>query len=430
MDFNFISSRRCAKTERTSGKAAGGRVYGWLLLMAVLAGQVSAQSECVDPPPLCELSFSPSANLLLGESFNVTCVINSGCIPDCYNVHFLYNPAERDPLSTENVTFSQFGFITQLPHTDECGLTLSINPEAIDESGNNYLYWVNNAEWSGISVVSGRTQGSANSTKVQSFLEPIPQENIETTLIQPLDIDIVTNTIAPSSNQQIKGNLRARVMIQWPHADSLKSLDDTYFGRQYIIINGITLTGSEGELRRTPDNSTEITLTSEQVARNFTLITENQLGASENGTTPFQFSWPEPVIHLTRGNENKWHMVVDFNEPVTDLTLYDSQSISIALDNFRIFQSITDDSLIRSTLTFTVNLMDEQDYTWRLNLQNIVNMQEGQGTMQRTMQEGQATMDDNKSNSGIHSQALPQLLTTAAIAAALAVSQLMSVRTP
>ena len=426
MDFNFISSRRCAKTERTSGKAAGGRVYGWLLLMAVLAGQVSAQSECVDPPPLCELSFSPSANLLLGESFNVTCVINSGCIPDCYNVHFLYNPAERDPLSTENVTFSQFGFITQLPHTDECGLTLSINPEAIDESGNNYLYWVNNAEWSGISVVSGRTQGSANSTKVQSFLERIPQENIEATLIQPLDI--VTNIFAPARSQQIKGNLRARVMIQWPHADSLKSVDDTYFGRQYII-NGITLTGSEGELSRTPDNSTEITVNSEQVARNFTLITENQLGASENGTTPFQFPWPEPVIHLIRENENKWLMVVDFSEPVTDLTLYDSQSISIALDNLGIFQSITNENLIRSTLTFTANLMNGQDYTWRLNLQNIVNMREDQGTMQRTMQESQATMDDNKSNSGIHSQALPQLLVTAAIAA-LAVNRLMSVRTP
>ena len=32
MGFNFISGRRCAKTKRTSGKAAGGRVYGWLLI--------------------------------------------------------------------------------------------------------------------------------------------------------------------------------------------------------------------------------------------------------------------------------------------------------------------------------------------------------------------------------------------------------------
>ena len=73
MRFSFISGRRCVKTKRTSDKAAGGRVYGWLLLMAVLAGQVEAQGQdCAtgepnDPLPLCDLSIEPSPNLLLGN---------------------------------------------------------------------------------------------------------------------------------------------------------------------------------------------------------------------------------------------------------------------------------------------------------------------------------------------------------------------------
>ena len=60
MGFSFISGRRCAKTKRTSGKAAGCRVCGWLLLMMVLAGQVEAQDQnCAttgSEVPLCNLA--------------------------------------------------------------------------------------------------------------------------------------------------------------------------------------------------------------------------------------------------------------------------------------------------------------------------------------------------------------------------------------
>ena len=76
MYFDLVLRKRSAKASRAMGKGGGCLVYGWLLLMAVLAGQVGAQ-DCATTPPSCELSFSPSTNLLLGESFNVTCTIPS-----------------------------------------------------------------------------------------------------------------------------------------------------------------------------------------------------------------------------------------------------------------------------------------------------------------------------------------------------------------
>ena len=64
MGFNFISARRCAKTKRTPGKVDSCCVYGWLLLMAVLAGQVGAQGQdCPatnDAFPPCNFRIDPS----------------------------------------------------------------------------------------------------------------------------------------------------------------------------------------------------------------------------------------------------------------------------------------------------------------------------------------------------------------------------------
>ena len=133
-------------------------------------------------------------------------------------------------------------------------------------------------------------------------------------------------------------------------------------------------------------------------------------------------------IRLTQQEDDRWLVEVNSTESVTDLEIEDSLMDSIVLSDLNI-NTNTDADPINSALTFTANLMNGQSYTLRLNLQNIATTQEIKETTQATMQESQATPDENTPNSGTRSQALPQLLATAAIAA-LAVNQLMSVRTP
>ena len=423
MYFDLVSRKRFVKASRTTGKGGGGRVYGWLLLMAVLAGQVSAQSDCADSPPACELSFSPSANLLLGESFNVTCTIPPDqCVPGCYTVRFLYTRSGGSPLSTSDVDFSDLLFFTlSADLLNDCSRYLSINP-AVGILQNNYAGWINNAEWEGgTTLASDTTRRNSTpiiTTKVQVLRSGIPQESIQTTIIQPLDI--VANIIAQASSQQIEGSYRAETMINWPHAESIDGGDGTYFNREYLI-NGTT-----GQFLSTPNNSTVVTLNSKQVDQGFTLITKNQLGVGNS--TFFQPSWPESAIRLTQQDDGSWLVEVNSTEPVTDLTIEDSLMESIVLSDLDI-DTNTDADPINSALTFTANLLDGQSYTLRLNLQNIATTQEIKETTQATVQESQPTLDQNTPNSGISTQALPQLL-AAAVAVALTVNQLMSVRTP
>ena len=254
-------------------------------------------------------------------------------------------------------------------------------------------------------------------TKVQVLLSGIPQESIQSNIVQPLDI--MMNVIALSSSQPIEGNYRAKVMVEWPHAGSLKSLDGTYFNREYRI-NGTTPAGSKVQLTRTAANSTELTLDSEAV-QNLTLITVNRLGVSENGTTTFQISWHEPSIRLSQQNDSSWRMEVNFTEPVTDLMVEDSRMESVDLSDLGI-TAITVNDLINSALTFSANLLVGQNYTMRLNLQNPATTEESLNT-------SPPTLSQDNSNSGISTQALPQLLVGAAIAA-IKVSRLMNVRTP
>ena len=101
------------------------------------------------------------------------------------------------------------------------------------------------------------TQTEEKTTKVRVLLSGIPQESIQSNIVQPLDI--MMNVIALSSSQPIEGSYRAKVMIEWPHAGSLESLDGTYFNREYRI-NGTTPAGSKVQLTRTAANSTELTL--------------------------------------------------------------------------------------------------------------------------------------------------------------------------
>ena len=433
MYFDLASRKRFAKASRTTGKTAGGRVYGWLLLMAVLAGQVEAQTCATgnedNPLPLCELSFSPSANLLFGESFNVTCAIDPNkCVTEsgCYNIRLVIARLEdgQHPVTTAETDFPrEFGYIIS-SDAPGCTLTVFIDPE-LTQLENNYIRFINNTKWSAIVTLVGgskRVSTATYTTTVQVPLSGIPQESIQTTIVQPLDI--VANIIAQASSQPIEGSYRAETMINWPHAKSLDGGDGTYFDRQYII-NGTT---GQFPGTPTPNNSTVITLNSEQVDQGFTLTTKNQLGASENGTTFFQPSWPESAIRLTQQNDGSWLVEVNSTEPVTDLTIEDSLMESIVLSDLDI-DTNTDAEPINSALTFTANLVDGQSYTLRLNLQNIATTQEIKETTQATAQETQATMDENKSNLGTRSQALPQLLAAAA-AVALTVNQLMSVRTP
>ena len=108
MYFDLVSRKRFAKASRAMGKGGGCLSYGWWLLMAVMgAGQVSAQDGCMDQPPPCELSFSPSANLLLGESFNVTCTIPSGeCVNDCYEITLCFTFRKCSPILALNLELS------------------------------------------------------------------------------------------------------------------------------------------------------------------------------------------------------------------------------------------------------------------------------------------------------------------------------------
>ena len=406
MDFSFVSGRRYGKKNQSSGKIAGCRVCGWLL-MAMLAGQVSAQTAgCMDPPPECEISFSPSPNLLLGESFNVTCTISSSkCVLNCYTIQFAYTRSGGGFVLSSESVFNSFSFIMKADYPDNCSSTLSIDGES-DQLQNSYLSRFNNAEWEGLTALNtnlGRkTLSTTHTTKVQVLRSGIPQESI---IVQPLDI--LTNIIGLASDQFIGGNYQVRTILEWSHADSLQNSNGTYYGREYLI-NGTMPDGSEGELISTIANSTELNLNSRQIPQSLTLITRNELGRADN--VSFQISWPEPSIRLTQGNENRWLMMVEFSEPVTDLTLYDSQSISIALDNLGIFQNINDDTLINSVLTFTANLANGQNYTLRLNLDTTQEIQ-------TTTEEIQSTTEENSSNSGIRSRVLPQLLATAAIAA-------------
>ena len=423
MSFSFISGRRCAKTKRTSGKVACGRVYGWLLLMAVLAGQVEAQ-ECAtsnSEVPLCNLAIEPSPSLLLGESFNVTCTFNPQDCSTCYEIVYILDIPELGIADSDNLSEIQLLTGTQdsiSKSADGCVTTLSFIKGNNPDRG--YIGSFNNTQWTVMVELSSNIfirKGSDQSitTQVQGRLSNIPQGSIKTTIVQPLDI--VMNIIALSNNQQIEGSYRARgAMVDWPHADSLESLDGTFFDRQYII-NGTT-----GEPVSTTDNSTYITLNSEQVDQGFTLITKNQLGVG--GSTFFQPTWPEPSIRLTQQEDGRWLVEVNSKEPVTDLEIKDSLMDSIVLSDLNINTNTNADP-INSALTFTANLMYGQSYTLRLNLQNITTTQE----IQATMQESQATLNEYTPNFGIRSQALPQLLATAAIAA-LVVNQLMSVRTP
>ena len=367
----------------------------------------------------------------------MTCTFgNSQDCGDCYRILFRVSiPGHSDEIvvydaalaSQQAIFGSQDSVSTSV---DGCSTTLSyIQPNRVADG---YIGSYHNTQWKAVTSLTNNFSKRKDSdqsitTRVQVLLSSIPQESIKTTIVQPLDI--VSKIIALSNSQQIEGSYRARAKIDWPHAESLDGGDGTYFDRQYII-NG----GSEGELGRTSDNSTEITLNSEQVARNFTLITENQLGASENGTTSFQFPWHEPSIQLSSVATYTWRILVDITEPVTDLEIEDSRTMeSIIFSDLAIIANGAGYGVI----TFTANLMDGQNYTLRMILQNIATTQEIKATMQATiqatiqatMQESQATLDENTLNSGTRSQALPQLLITAAIAA-LTVNQLMSVRTP
>ena len=181
----------------------------------------------------------------------------------------------------ENIIGSEDGLITS-----DCGITLSYIEGNSLSMG--YIGIYHNTQWK-VRIVSRsnffvRRNGEQSiTTQVQVLLSSIPQERIETTIVQPLDI--VTNIIALSNSQQIEGSYRARAMIDWPHAESLDAGDSTYYGLHYII-NGTT-----GEFPSTTDNSTEITLKSEQVDQGLTLIIKNQLGVGN--TTFFEPSWPE-----------------------------------------------------------------------------------------------------------------------------------------
>ena len=399
MYFDFVLRKRYAKASRTTDKNGDFRVYGWLL-MAVLTGQVSAQ-ECMNTPPTCELSFRPSANLLLGESFNVTCALDPNeCIDSCYEISFIFRVLNGDDINS-----NEFKSIPLLPSDSSygCNRTLSISSEATELQG-GYLANINNAKWLGFVTLDNpfrRVQSTTHTTKVQVLLSDIPQKSIQSNIVQPLDI--MMNVIALSSSQPIEGSYRAKVIIEWPHAGSLKSLDGTYFNREYLI-NGTTPAGSKGQLTRTAANSTELTLDSEAV-QNLTLITVNRLGVAN--TVYFQISWHEPSIRLSQQNDSSWRMEVNFTEPVTDLMIEDSRMESVDLSDLGI-TAITGNDLINSTLTFTANLMVGQNYIMRLNLQNPATTEESLNI---------STLSQGNSNSGISTQALPQLLVSAAIAA-------------
>ena len=415
MYFDLVSRKRFAKASRAMGKGGGCRVYGWLLMAVLGAGQVRAQDGCMDQPPACELSFSPSANLLLGESFNVTCTINSDeCVRDCYDARFVYTALNGGSIpSNEFESIPNWFIMLQDPPSNGCNHTLSINFEA-DSLQYDYFDHINNAKWQALTILSSdlakRNPSTEHTTTVQVLLSDIPQESVRSNIVQPLDI--MMNVIALSSSQPIEGSYRAKVMIEWPHARSLESLDGTYFNREYLI-NGTTPAGSKGELTRTAANSTELTLKSEPAAQNLTLITVNQLGVGKN-TTTFQISWHEPSIRLSQQNDSSWRMEVNFTEPVTDLMVNDSRMESVDLNDLGI-TAITGNDLINSILTFTANLMVGQNYTMRLNLQNLTTTEENLNT--------------GNSNSGISTQARPQLLVGAVIAA-ITVSRLMNARTP
>ena len=379
MYFSVASRRRYAETSRVTGKGAGGRVYGWLLLMALLAGQV--QSQCRNSPPACELSFSPSENLLLGESFNITCTIPSDeCTAGCYGIRYLYTAFLGSPRSTEILDFEErFPFLTTTSSPDDsggCSNTLSSNFEAA-QLQDQYLQRVNNAEWLGLTVLISDPDKEAFSetltTTVQIQLPSILQENIQSKVTQPLDV--IIKILALSNSQQFEGSFRGKTIVRWLHANSLDS-DGTYFGREYLV-NGITSDGSEGELARTTANSVELTLTSEQTAQDLTLTASNRLGTSENGTTTFQIPWPEPSSSLDKVSDDNWRMVVNFTEPVTDLMIEeDSPVTSVVLSNLEIIEEAMDNGQVNSVLTFTANLVDGQNYRMRLNLQNPATTQE------------------------------------------------------
>ena len=425
MYFDLVSRKRFAKASRTTGKAAGGCVYGWLLLMAVLAGQVDAQ-DCIedeDNLPLCNLRFDPSANLLLGQPFSVICTFDfEDCESDCYRASYVVDingvgiVRTEEPNGIMYLSGSPEGLSTS---ANGCNTTLNYVQGA--DSENNFIKKFHQTRWRArteSTKVFARRDSDEIITKVQVLRSGIPQESIQTTIVQPLDI--VANIIAQASSQQIEGSYRAETMINWPHAESFDAGDGTYYGREYLI-NGTT-----GQLLSTPNNSTVITLNSKQVDQGFTLIIKNQLGVGNS--TFFQPSWPESAIRLTQQNDGSWLVEVNSTEPVTDLTIEDSRMESIVLSDLDI-DTNTDADPINSALTFTANLEDEQSYTLRLDLRNLATTQEIKATTQATMQESQPTLDQNTPNSGISTQALPQLLTTAAIAA-LAVNLLMSVRTP
>ena len=319
--------------------------------MAMFAGQVSAQDGCPSNAPACELSFSPSTDLLLGESFNVTCTILSGeCEPgsECYNFVFTYFSNSGRFVDHEFGTFARF--ITKLPidPSDGCSQTLSINSE-VDQLKNDYIHLINNAQWSVQTQLSSndgrRAQSITHTTKVQVLRSGTPQESI---IVQPLDI--LTNITGLASNQFIGGNYQIRTMLEWPHADSLQNSNGTYYGREYQI-NGTMQDGSEGELISTIANSTELNLNSRQIPQSLTLITKNEVGIAAD-TVSFQISWSGPSIDLRQQDDDRWRMVVDFTEAVANLTVADSRMESIVLSDVDIAH-ITNNNLVNSALTFT-----------------------------------------------------------------------------
>ena len=353
----------------------------------------------------------------------MTCTFNPQDCGTCYSVVYLLDIPELGTIDIDHLIEVQFLTGTQdsiSKSADGCVTTISFI------KGNNpvrgYIGSFHNTQWTVKVELKSNTfirkdSDQSITTQVQVLLSGIPQESIQTTIIQPLDI--VANIIAQASSQQIGGSYRAETMINWPHAESLDAGDGTYYDRQYII-NGTT-----DKLVSTTDNSTGITLKSEQVDQGLTLIIKNQLGVGN--TTSFEPSWPESSIGLTQQNDGSWLVEVNFTEPVTDLEIEDGRMESIVLSDLDI-NTNTDADPINSALTFTANLTDGQSYTLRLNLRNLATTQEIKETTQTTMQESKATMDENTPNSGIRFQALPQLLATVAIA--VTVEQLMSLQTP
>ena len=369
MYFNLVSRRWYSKMSCVTGKGVDCRVSRWLLLMVMLAGQVGAQeSGCVIPPPPCEVSFSPSTNLLLGQSFNVTYTIGSDeCVPGCYEYRIIYrlsNGGVFGGIEFETV----LPFITIFPayRSGSCSLTLFIDGEAT-QLQNDYIRLINNAQWLGSIVLATdlleRTPVTARTTKVQDLLSGIPQQSIQANI---QSLDIMMQAIALSSSEQIEDSYQAKVMLKWPHAESLDS-DGTYFDREYLI-NGTTPEGYEGALARTTANSTELTLNSKQAAENLTLTTANRLGIG--GTTSFQIPRPELSVSLNPQGNSNWLVVVEFSEPVKGLTVYDSEFMSVALGVVVQITDYYDGDPTNTVLTFTANLVDEQNYTIRLNFED------------------------------------------------------------